>query len=311
MQRSPAGANTWTDICTALISPYSCAWSTPGVADGLYDLRALATDNVGRQTASATVTNRRVDNTVPATTLTDPGTPLRATVSLANTATDTGGSGIANVKVQRSPTGTGTWTDICSTATAAACSFNTTGVTDGVYDLRVLATDAAGNTATTVVAARTIDNTKPTGTDVQATNSGTSAQFTAGDTLALSFSEPIKPASILTGWTGASTAVTLRVTTANPAVLTIFNQANTTQLPLGSVSLGKRYATTAYVIPATMVMSGSTITFTLGAPSAGVLFLVTGTGTLSWTTVATPTDIAGNALTVGTVTETGAADLDF
>jgi hypothetical protein len=56
VQRSPAGAGTWTTIGTS--------WNTSSVADGTYDLRARATDNAGNAANSAlrTVT---VDNTAP------------------------------------------------------------------------------------------------------------------------------------------------------------------------------------------------------------------------------------------------------
>ncbi len=65
-QRSPAGAGTWTTVDTDTSAPYSASFDTTGVTDGLYDLRVIVTDNAGNSTTSATVTNRRVDNTAPA-----------------------------------------------------------------------------------------------------------------------------------------------------------------------------------------------------------------------------------------------------
>jgi signal peptidase I len=62
IQRAAAGTTTWTDVCTDTVAPYSCAWSTTAVADGLYDLRAVMLDQSGRVTTSATVAGRRVDN---------------------------------------------------------------------------------------------------------------------------------------------------------------------------------------------------------------------------------------------------------
>lgn len=62
IQRAAAGTTTWTDVCTDTTSPYTCAWDTRLVANGLYDLRAISTDTAGRATTSATVTGRRVDN---------------------------------------------------------------------------------------------------------------------------------------------------------------------------------------------------------------------------------------------------------
>ncbi len=46
-QSSPAGAGTWTDRCTDTVAPYTCGWDTTAVADGLYDLRAIALDASG------------------------------------------------------------------------------------------------------------------------------------------------------------------------------------------------------------------------------------------------------------------------
>jgi chitinase len=161
-QRSPAGAGTWTDICTDSTSPYSCSFDTTVPGDGLYDLRALATDNASR-TATSTVSNRRVDNTAPSVTMTDPGSPLSGTISLAATATDVGGSGVSSVTIQRSPAGAGTWTDVCTDPSSPySCSFDTTTVGDALYDFRAVGTDVAGNSANSTVTNRRIDNVVPT-----------------------------------------------------------------------------------------------------------------------------------------------------
>ena len=163
IQRSPAGAATWTDICTDSTSPFGCSWDTTAAADGSYDLRAIATDNSGNATTSALVTARIVDNNAPTVSLTDPGSYVRGTFTLPASATDAG-TGVASVAIQRSPSGTATWTTICTTTSSPySCSLNTkAGATpDGDYDFRAVATDNAGNSATDIVGA-TIDNTAPT-----------------------------------------------------------------------------------------------------------------------------------------------------
>jgi Bacterial Ig domain len=160
IQRSPAGAGVWTDICTDNSTPYSCSFDTTGVSDGLYDLRAIADDGVGTIT-STPVANRRVDNTSPTASLTDPGSPLAGTVSLGATASDVG-SGVASVTIQRSPAGAGSWTEVCTDGSSPyGCSFDSTAVSDGLYDLRALAADNAGNTATSTVSNRRVDNVAP------------------------------------------------------------------------------------------------------------------------------------------------------
>ncbi|MDJ0318952.1 signal peptidase I [Pseudarthrobacter sp. PS3-L1] len=62
IQTAPAGTTTWTTRCTVNTAPFDCPWNTASVADGLYDVRAILLDTKGKETISATVANRRVDN---------------------------------------------------------------------------------------------------------------------------------------------------------------------------------------------------------------------------------------------------------
>jgi hypothetical protein len=59
-----------------------------------------------------------------------------------------------------------------------------------------------------------------------------------------------------------------------------------------------------------MVMSGSTITLTLGTPSV-TAETAAGSGTMTWTPSASATDRAGNALSTSAVTESGSGDKEF
>ncbi len=184
-QSSPAGANTWTTACTDNSSPFSCSLDTTGLADGLYDIRAVATDNAG-YTQTSTVTNRRIDNTAPTATTTDPGSPLTGTVSVSGNGTDLG-SGVASATVQYRPSGGGSWTSICTQASAGVtCAWNTASLADGLYDLRTIATDVAGNTTvtSTVVANRRLDNIAPS-----ATMTAPAANLTGSVTLASTSSD--------------------------------------------------------------------------------------------------------------------------
>jgi hypothetical protein len=109
---------------------------------------------VGNSSASAEIEDRVVDNTAPGATLTDPGANLRGTVALTSNASDAG-SGVASVSYQRSLAGVGAWTPV-------APSWDTTTVSDGLYDLRVIVVDNAGNSTTSpVLGNRRVDNTKP------------------------------------------------------------------------------------------------------------------------------------------------------
>ncbi len=147
-QRSPAGAGSWTN--------QAASWNTTLLTDGLYDLRVVTTDNAGNTFTSPAVTVR-VDNTNPTGSVTAPanGANLRGTVGLTSDSAD-GGSGVATVQFQRSPAGAGSWTN-------QAASWNTTLLTDGLYDLRVVTTDNAGNTFTSPTITVRVDNTAPTG----------------------------------------------------------------------------------------------------------------------------------------------------
>jgi chitinase len=309
---SPAGA--WTDACSDTSASYSCSWVTTGVADGLYDLRAIARDGAANQTTSATLAGRRVDNTAPAVALADPGTPMTGTKSLTATASDA--VAVQSVAFERSPAGAGTWTQICSDTTAAyTCSFATTAVTDGSYDLRAVAVDTAGNQSTSVVAARVVDN-PPRGVDVQTANGGgTSGLLQNGDSISLTWSEPILPSSVLAGWTGASQAI--RVSVANSAAndqMDFLTSSGAARLPLvlsaTDLKLGGNFVTTAVSFNATMVRSGNTITVTLGSKISGTV-TTAAVGTMTWRPSATATDATGKPSTTTTVTESGAADRDF
>ena len=136
-------------------APYSVSFDTTAVSDGLYDLRLVATDQVGNTIVSALVTNRRVDNTAPTASLDDPGANLRGTVTLASTASDAGSTGSP-------PAPTPTRPPAQAPGLPTPAAFDTTAVTDGLYDLRVIVTDVADNpTASATVANRRVDNTAP------------------------------------------------------------------------------------------------------------------------------------------------------
>ena len=114
--------------------------------------RSQATFVAGSNHASTAFAASPVFNGV-AVSLGDPGTPLRSTVPLSATATSD--RALASVTFQRSPAGAGTWTTICAPAAAPlTCSWNTTGVSDGLYDLRAVALDASGYSKTSTVASR-------------------------------------------------------------------------------------------------------------------------------------------------------------
>jgi hypothetical protein len=125
-----------------------------GLADGAHTFDVRATDASGNTDATPDSHSWTIDATAPNVSLSDPGALLRGTVALDASADDGTGSGLASLMIQRSPAGGGAWT-------AIAANWNTTGVADGGYRLRALATDNAGNSATSPIRDVTVDNTAP------------------------------------------------------------------------------------------------------------------------------------------------------
>ena len=167
-QISPAGTAVWAALGAAdTAAPFTVSWDTTAFTDGLYDLRVVATDNGGSVATSAAIANVRVDNTAPSGSITAPAAAanIRGTSVVTANSADTGGSGVANALFQRSPAGADTWTNVAAADTASpfTASWVTTGVGDGLYDLRVVTTDRSGNTTTSALVTNVrVDNTAPT-----------------------------------------------------------------------------------------------------------------------------------------------------
>lgn len=315
-ERSPAGAGTWSALCTATAAPYTCAWDTRTVADGLYDLRVVATDAAGNQRTSAVVADRRVDNDGPTVALADPGSPVRGSVTLTATASDP--VGVQQVAFQHRAAGASAWTTACTDLTSPyTCALATTALADGAYELRAVATDTLGHATTTPARSVVIDNALPAAADVQGANGGIAGRIDAGDTLTLRYSEPMAPASILAGWAGAATAVTVRVTDSSTRdLIEVYNAQNTTRLALTSATRAlqtqQNWVTASATFQATMVQSGTSVIVTFGSRTAGTIATgVTGTTAMAWTPSSSATDLAGNACATTAVTESGVADVDF
>ncbi|MDR7083146.1 signal peptidase I [Arthrobacter ginsengisoli] len=158
VEYSLAGTNKWNTLCQNLAAPYNCTWSTGTFADGYYDLRAVATS--GTPTYSETITDVLVDNRAPTVTMSDPGTPLQGVATFAAAASDAH-SGVAQVQIQYTRSGTTTWLPLCTvTEEPYSCRFDTTALANVSYSFRALATDEAGNSTTSsAVTNRVVDNT--------------------------------------------------------------------------------------------------------------------------------------------------------
>jgi hypothetical protein len=243
----------------------------------------------------------------------DTGGPASGVSSVsANASAVTTGQTAAALSPGSFPIGGVTYSHRSGTLTAGAT------LAAGTYSYSLTSKDLAGNSRTQSGYSVTVDNTAPTAADIQTANKtgNTAGKPEAGDTITFTFSEPIDPSSILAGWEGQATGVVVRITNSTGDPLTVFNAANTTQLPFGSVNLGRNdYATASATFGAsgtasTMVLSGNSITITFGTASAGPSTAST-TGTMIWTPSASAYDRAGNAETTTARSETGTADREF
>jgi len=208
----------------------------------------------------------------------------------------------------------------------AALTANST-LASGSYAFTVTSTDKAANAETQSFAV-TVDNTAPAASDVQSTNvsGGTVGHLDQGDTLTLTYNSIIDPYSILGGWSGASTKVQVDLVDGGGSIddsIDVYNTESTpVQIPVGTVDLGsKSYLTTGFgqhivygatgaATPSTMVQSGSSIVITLGTPG-GASSTSTAHAAMIWTPSTSATDIAGNAVSANTATQTGATHANF
>lgn len=177
----------------------------------------------------------------------------------------------------------------------------------------------------------TIDNTVPSASDIQTTNhaGGVSGRAEIGDTIIFTFSEPIDPHSIISGWTGASTNVVVYLEDGGCTLILCSadwidiyyggSQLNS----LGAVDLNHSGYTGGSLLgsqpptlfgatgtPSTMVQSGATITIMLGTRS-GSGADTGGTTTMQWDPPTTPYDAAGNANNGTARNEQGGGDPEF
>ena len=86
-----------------------------------------------------------------AITLTNPGSPIGGTVTLASTTGDGAGSGVTSVAYQYRTSPAGAWTAACSSSIRPASSAAGPRPPTGTYDLRATATDGVGKTTTSAV----------------------------------------------------------------------------------------------------------------------------------------------------------------
>lgn len=324
LQYSQGTTGTWKTLCTVNAAPWTCRYDTTALPGGTYSFRAVATDGAGLSTTSAVVANRVVDNTVSSVSLVDPGAYLSGSVTL--TANANAPAGATSVRIQRAPTGSTTWTDVCTVTTAPfSCVLDTRTVADGSYDLRAVLLDARGaSTVSAVVAARVVDNSPVRGLDVQAANGGgTVGRLDNGDAVTFSYSEQVKPSSLVAGWDGTARSVTVRLRDGNlvgggakdDTLDVVGVNLGTVNLKADYVKSNKTVQWSGTLSATTTTVAGATrtvVTVRLGAVSSGSgLRTVSGTHTMVWSPSSAATDLVGQKCSTAPASETGTVDRDF
>jgi signal peptidase I len=330
LQYARSGAATWSPVCTVTEAPYSCRFDTTALAGGPYSFRAIATDEAGNSTTSGAV-GSVVDNTVSSVSLEDPGAYLTGSTRLSAAANST--AGVAGVRIQTAPAGTGSWTTRCSLAASPySCAWDTRTVPDAQYDLRAILTDGAGKeTISALVTGRRVDNSPLRAADVQTANgNGFPGRVDAGDTLSFTYSQQVNPASVTPGWTGSALPVTLRLRDGNVTglgtgssgdILDVQRPGSTVNL--GSVNTRANFANNRKTVSYTATMTATTVT-AAGVPRTVVtvtLVSVANGGSsirtsgspagMVWTPTSSVTSPAGAACSLAPATETGTSDSDF
>jgi large repetitive protein len=271
------------------------------------------------------------DWVAPAVTLASPadGSYTKSTsVTLSGAAGNAAGDATTvTLRIYSGTAATGTPV-LTQSATRSAATWSTTVTTlgQGTYTARATQADGSGNTGTSTANTFTIDTTPPTRVSIAAANgTGTSGHLDAGDTITYTYSEPMLPSSILTGWTGASPAtVKVRFFSGTTDAFTVLDSTSAANVKLdagsvagGGVSLGSgaNFVTGTVTFSATLTRSpdGASFIVTLGSPDtpSRVVSTRTGTANMTWTPKSGPTDLATNGL-AGTAswTETD-GDRDF
>jgi hypothetical protein len=290
-------------------------------------LAAVACVDGSGATFTATATNAASFATVsdwvaPVVTLTLPADGAlinNATPTLSGTAgTASGDDATVTVRIYSGTAATGTPVQTLTPARLGA-SWSTTAatLTSGTYTAQARQSDGLGNTGTSAPHTFTVDTIAPTATNIAATNGGaTAGKVEAGDIITFSYSEPIDPATVLAGWSGSSTAVKVRITAGvvAPDPFTVLDGSGGTAVHLGTVQTNGDYVAATATFAATMVRSAdhTSVVVTLGAIELGgvVSPVAVGAQNMTWTVDGAVRDLAGNAVTTTSVTES-VSDVDF
>ncbi len=232
---------------------------------------------------------------------------LRAAVPSTSLATDT-----ANLSLTDSASHN-VATSSAAPAGAGTITFptvSTSAFVDGLVTAGVHVTANTGDLSPTTSLALVRDTVAPLASNIAGSNgaSSTAKKADNGDQLTYTFSEPVDPVTVMSGWSGASTTVSLVFTNSGANDTIAVTGTN-----LGSVNTQTNYVSATLTCgSSTMLMSGSTVSVTLGGctPTSSQRTNVANT-TFKWTPSASVTDLAGNAMSTTVVTQSGGNQVNF
>lgn len=326
LQLAPAGTTAWTSTACTTAATSTCQVSTTSIPDGVYDFRIRATDVAGNVGISTVVT-REVRNRVSVVAMQDPGSYIRGTTTF--TATASSNVGVTSVRIQRSPSAAGPWTDLCIDASAPySCTSSSNTIPDGNTWFRAVMVDGAGVTNTsTVIGPRVVDNSPVRGIDIQAIGTG-NALLGSGDVFLYTYSQVVQPGSLIPGWNGSSRDIIVRAFNNNRGgrptdYFELFTDNSwSTRVQVGQVEFGTDVMSAlsddltfnGTIALETTTIDGHPVTVVRlsvgGWRGAGIASIVTGGHQMIWH----PSNLARDIWNIGTVTtatyETGPLDSD-
>jgi hypothetical protein len=142
-------------------APYTMSWDSKSVADGNYQLSAVAEDAAGNKSSSMiSIVVGNADKTAPTVSVTSPGNGATVSGTLNLTATANDNVGVAGVQFLLNGSALGAK----KTSAPYTMSWDSKSVSDGNYQLSAVAEDAAGNKNSSVISivVGNADKTLPT-----------------------------------------------------------------------------------------------------------------------------------------------------
>jgi len=322
------GGDAGPALCTGAVTvpmSYGCSWnSTSVIYNATYQLTAVLTHGDGTKLTTSVVV--MVDNVDGSVSITSPAAGyVRGSVNVVASASSN--AGVTSVTIETRSTPSGSFSTLCTVTTAPySCPWNTTGTTYGTREVRAVMTQGSGSPATSAPVAVTVDNRVLGAADVQVNNVLTPGTPAAGDTVTLTYSGLVDLNSIKSGWSGASTSVTLTFKDKGAVSPNTTSDFLDFSANLGRITFPQDYvaANKTVTFTGTMVADSSSpsaapvtvVTITLGTTSGSADLKTVAVNQnakqLAWTPSVVATDRFGTACAGAAAMESGTPlDVDF